>query len=64
MEKDLKDVIVPKIQSACSALISKKHSRISLSDFTSIEKKKVGNAFFFYNNVYANVINCFDKYLL
>lgn len=55
MEKDLKDVIVPKIQSACNALINNKHSRVLLSDFSSIHKKKAGNSFFFFNNVYANV---------
>ena len=54
-EDDFKTVIVPKIKKSTEDLVNNKHSRVLLSDFNSIQKKKVGNYFAFFNKVYNNV---------
>ena len=54
-EVDFKTRIIPKIQHATEDLVKNKHSRVLLCDFNSIQKKKAGNYFVFYNKVYNNV---------
>ena len=54
-EDDFKTVIVPKIKKSTEDLVNNKHSRVLISDFNSIQKKKVGNYFAFFNEVYNNV---------
>ena len=54
-EDDFKTVIVPKIKISTEYLVNNKHSRVLISDFNSIQKKKVGNYFAFFNKVYNNV---------
>lgn len=54
-EDDFKTVIVPKIKKSTEDLVNNKHSRVLISDFNSIQKKKVGNYFAFFNKVYNNV---------
>ncbi len=54
-EESFKDKIIPKINEAVSSLINKKHQRILLNDFNSIQKKKVGLNFVFFNKTYKNV---------
>ena len=55
-QDDFKDVIIPKIKKSTENLVNNKHSRVLLSDFNSIQKKKVGHYFAFFNKVYKNVI--------
>ena len=52
---DLKDKIIPKIKKSTEDLVNNKHPRILLSDFNSIQKKKVGHYYAFYNKIYNNV---------
>ena len=59
-EDDFKSKIIPKIKKSSQDLVNNKHSRVLISDFNSIQKKKVGNYFIFYNKVYNNV----SKYFL
>ena len=47
-EESFKDKIIPKINEAVTSLINKKHQRILLNDFNSIQKKKVGLNFVFF----------------
>ena len=54
-EESFKDKIIPKINEAVTSLINKKHQRILLNDFNSIQKKKVGLNFVFFNKTYKNV---------
>ena len=54
-EDDFKSKIIPKIIQATENLVKNKHSRVLLCDFNSIQKKKAGNYFVFYNKVYNNV---------
>ena len=54
-EDDFKSKIIPKIKKATQDLVNKKHSRVLLSDFDSIQKKKAGNYFVFFNKIYDNV---------
>ena len=54
-EDDFKSKIIPKIKNATQDLVNKKHSRVLLSDFDSIQKKKAGNYFIFFNKIYDNV---------
>ena len=54
-EDDFKSKIIPKIKKATQDLVNKKHSRVLLSDFDSIQKKKAGNYFIFFNKIYNNV---------
>jgi len=54
-EDDFKSKIIPKIKKATQDLVNKKHSRVLLSDFDSIQKKKAGNYFIFFNKIYDNV---------
>ena len=54
--QNFKDLIIPKIKKATADLINNKHSRVALSDFGSIQKKKLGPYFLFFNNTYKNVI--------
>ena len=59
-EDDFKSKIISKIKKSTQDLVNNKHSRVLISDFNSIQKKKVGNYFIFYNKVYNNV----SKYFL
>ena len=59
-EDDFKSKIIPKIKKSTQDLVNNKHSRVLISDFNSIQKKRVGNYFIFYNKVYNNV----SKYFL
>ena len=59
-EDDFKSKIIPKIKKSTQDLVNNKHPRVLISDFNSIQKKKVGNYFIFYNKVYNNV----SKYFL
>lgn len=59
-EDDFKSKIIAKIKKSTQDLVNNKHSRVLISDFNSIQKKKVGNYFIFYNKVYSNV----SKYFL
>jgi hypothetical protein len=54
---DFKNEIIPKIKKSTEDLVNNKHSRVLLSDFNSIQKKKVGHYFAFYNKIYENVSN-------
>ena len=54
-EEDFKNIIIPKIKKATEDLVNNKHSRVQLSDFDTIQKKKVGHYFAFFNKVYKNV---------
>ena len=54
-EDDFKSKIIPKIKKATQDLVNKKHPRVLLSDFDSIQKKKAGNYFIFFNKIYDNV---------
>ena len=54
-EDDFKSKIIPKIKKATQDLVNNKHSRVLLSDFDSIQKKKAGNYFIFFNKIYDNV---------
>ena len=54
-EDDFKSKIIPKIKKATQDLVNNKHSRVLLSDFDSIQKKKAGNYFVFFNKIYDNV---------
>ena len=54
-EEDFKNIIIPKIKKATEDLVNNKHSRVQLSDFDAIQKKKVGHYFAFFNKVYKNV---------
>jgi len=54
-ENNFKDIIIPKIEKATASLVNNKHSRILLSDFSSIQKKKLGKNYLFFNNTYKNV---------
>lgn len=53
-EKSFKEIILPKIQAATQSLMTNAHSRVNLSDFSSIHHKKIGSSFAFYNKVYSN----------
>ena len=53
-EEDFKEKIIPKIKKSTEELVNSKHQRVLLSDFTTIQKKKVGNYFVFFNKVYKN----------
>ena len=52
---DFKNTIIPKIKKSTEDLVNNKHSRVLLSDFNSIQKKKVGHYYAFYNKIYKNV---------
>ena len=52
---DFKNEIIPKIKKSTQDLVNNKHSRVHLGDFNSIQKKKVGHYFAFFNKVYKNV---------
>ena len=52
---DFKNAIIPKIKKSTEDLVNNKHSRVLLSDFNSIQKKKVGHYYAFYNKIYKNV---------
>lgn len=54
-EPDFKEIIIPKIKKSTQDLVNNKHSRVLLSDFDSIQKKKAGNYFIFFNKIYDNV---------
>jgi len=54
-EPDFKEIIIPKIKKSTQDLVNNKHSRVHLCDFNSIQKKKVGHYFAFFNKVYKNV---------
>ena len=54
-EDDFKSKIIPKIKKATQDLVNKKHTRDLISDFDSIQKKKAGNYFIFFNKIYNNV---------
>jgi hypothetical protein len=54
-EKNFKDIIIPKIQTATTTLVNNNHSRVFISDFTSIKKKKIGQYYIFFNKTYKNV---------
>jgi hypothetical protein len=54
-EPDFKEIIIPKIKKSTQDLVNNKHSRVHLGDFNSIQKKKVGHYFAFFNKVYKNV---------
>ena len=56
-ENSFKDMIIPKIQKATTSLTSNNHPRILLCDFSSIQKKKLGDNYLFYNKTYKNVSN-------
>ena len=58
-ENNFKDIIIPKIKKATASLVNNKHSRILLSDFGSIQRKKLGKNFLFFNNTYKNVNHIF-----
>ena len=58
-ENNFKDIIIPKIKKATASLANNKHSRILLSDFGSIQRKKLGKNFLFFNNTYKNVNHIF-----
>jgi hypothetical protein len=58
-EDDFKSKIIPKIKKSTQDLVNNKHSRVLISDFNSIQRKKVGNYFTFYNKVYNNVSKFF-----
>ena len=54
-ENNFKDIIIPKIKKAVTTLTSNKHPRILLCDFNSIQKKKKGPNYLFFNKTYKNV---------
>ena len=54
---DFKNEIIPKIKKSTQDLVNNKHSRVHLGDFNSIQKKKVGHYYAFYNKIYENVSN-------
>jgi len=54
-EDDFKSKIIPKIKKATQDLVNNKHPRVLLCDFDSIQKKKAGNYFIFFNKIYDNV---------
>ena len=54
-EDSFKDRIIPKIQKATASLTSSNHPRILLCDFSTIQKKKLGDNYLFYNKTYKNV---------
>lgn len=56
-ENDFKNKIIPKIQKATVSLTSSNHPRILLSDFSSIQKRKIGDNYLFFNKTYKNVSN-------
>ena len=58
-EIDFKDKIIPKIKKATAHLTSNKHPRILLCDFSSIQKKKMGPNYIFFNKTYKNVSHIF-----
>ena len=58
-ENNFKDIIIPKIKKAVSTLTSNKHPRILLGDFGSIQKKKIGQNYLFFNKTYKNVSHYF-----
>jgi hypothetical protein len=58
-ENNFKDIIIPKIKKATASLANNKHSRILLSDFGSIQRKKLGKNFLFFNKTYKNVNHIF-----
>lgn len=53
--RNFKKIIIPKIKKSTADLINNKHSRIALCDFSSIQKKKLGPDFLFFNKIYKNV---------
>lgn len=63
MSKDLKEIIIPKIQAATLSLNDGNHSRVHICDFSTIQRKQVGKYFAFYNEVYSKVRNIvFNNY--
>ena len=54
-EDNFKDKIIPKIKNSTKELVNNKHQRVILSDFNSIQKKKVGHYYAFFNKIYKNV---------
>ena len=60
-EIDFKDKIIPKIKKATANLTSNKHPRILLCDFSSIQKKKMGPNYLFFNKTYKNLGYFWDK---
>ena len=59
MSKVLKEIIIPKIQSATLSLINNNHSRVNICDFSTIQHKKIGSQFAFFNEVYSKVSSFF-----
>ena len=62
-QDDFKDVIIPKIKKSTEDLVKNKHSRVLLCDFNTIQKKKVGHYFAFFNKVYKNVSNLYNVHI-
>ncbi len=58
-QENFKDIIIPKIKKATETLTNNKHPRILLCDFSSIQKKKIGQNFIFFNPTYKNVSHIF-----
>ena len=56
---NFKKLIIPKIKKATADLVQNKHSRVILSDFSSIQKRKLDPYFLFYSITYKNVIIIF-----
>ena len=54
-DNSFKNRIIPKIKNAVETLTSKNHPHIQLKDFNSIQRKKLGKNFLFFNNTYKNV---------
>ena len=57
MNKDLKEIIIPKIQAATLSLNGDNHSRVNICDLSTIQRKQAGKYFAFYNEVYSKVRN-------
>ena len=58
-QDDFKSKIIPKIKKLTEDLVNNKHPRILLSDFGSIQRKKLGKNYLFFNNTYKNVNHIF-----
>ena len=54
-EQSFKEIIIPKITEALTTLKNKNHQRILLDDFSTIQRKKIGSSFVFFNKTYKNV---------
>ena len=60
---NFKNRIIPKIKNAIASLTKEKHQHIQLSDFNSIQRKKLGKNFIFFNNAYKDVSHNYLKIL-